>query len=139
MYDYPGFPSLFISYSKFNDFFYSGHCGLPVLCALEAVKTKNKFILVFAILNMCSVGLVLIVTRGHYTIDIISGIIVAHYLYKVTDKYIYLLDNNMILQIESAESREYEKYLKAKKEGYNIVKDDEEELKNFGNAKKNTK
>lgn len=130
-YDNPGFPSLFVSYYKYNDFFFSGHCGLPMIMAMEARKNKNKFMFIFAIVTMVLVAIVLIVTRSHYLIDIITGIIIAHYLYKIISQYLDCLDHSWIFQIESEESRQYEESLK---QGYIPLKK-EEERKSFANGR----
>jgi hypothetical protein len=41
LWDYPGFPSIFIPYGKTNDFFYSGHVGLCVIVFHELITAKK--------------------------------------------------------------------------------------------------
>jgi hypothetical protein len=95
LWDYPGFPSLFVSYIKSNDFFYSGHVGLPVLqiCEFHKIKKYNwipvsAFIVILEFFTM-------IVLRGHYTVDLFAGILIAHYSFMISDKYIYIVDDYM--------------------------------------------
>jgi hypothetical protein len=86
--DYPGFPSLVVPYGATNDFFYSGHVGCCMLCFLEFGRMgwyKIRWLCIFTM--VCQV-LLMTVTRGHYSIDMISGFFFAHYFYLLTEKYI---------------------------------------------------
>jgi hypothetical protein len=86
--DYPGFPSLIVSYLRTNDFFYSGHVGLPIIIACEFFK-NNKHSLGYFSLCCCLVEFtVMLIMRGHYIIDLIFGIIIAHYIFIIVDKKI---------------------------------------------------
>ena len=35
---YPGFPSLTVAYKKANDFFYSGHVGIPICVVSNSIS-----------------------------------------------------------------------------------------------------
>ena len=87
--EYPGFPSLTVPYGWTNDFFYSGHSGACVLCLCE-FKSMGKRVdglwrkCCFSLqtLSVLSLGFqvfLMLVTRGHYSIDLISGAVFAHY------------------------------------------------------------
>jgi hypothetical protein len=95
LWSYPGIPSLAVSYLKTNDFFYSGHVGLPIIVACEFFKLKKTFFGFYAIFGCIVEFIVMIIMRGHYIIDLIFGIITAHYIFMMVDKYIYLLDNSI--------------------------------------------
>ena len=41
LWSYPGLPSLAVSYFKTNDFFFSGHVGMPIIVACELFKNKK--------------------------------------------------------------------------------------------------
>jgi hypothetical protein len=92
----PGFSSLFVSYLKTNDFFYSGHVGLPIIVACEFAKHKKYWLSLFAFCTCFLEFFVMIVMRGHYFIDLVTGVLLAHYFWIIVDKYIYLLDNSFL-------------------------------------------
>jgi hypothetical protein len=97
LWEYPGFPAIAISYLKTNDFFYSGHVGLPMILALE-FKKLGCFMCLFwiSIFTMLLEAFTMIVTRGHYCIDLITGIIVAHYIYMLVDEFCKCIDNSCL-------------------------------------------
>ena len=77
----PGFFSIGVPYFKTNDFFYSGHVGLSMIFFLEFKKDKIAFLEIFSLVGIIVNFFVLLITRGHYFIDLVFGIIMAHYLY----------------------------------------------------------
>jgi hypothetical protein len=84
----PGIPSIVVSYINSNDFFYSGHCGFPILLYDEYSKRKKsnkmKYICIFvSFVEFCT----MISVRGHYSIDLIFGILISLYINKMTSNY----------------------------------------------------
>ena len=78
---YPGFPSIVVGYIQGSDFFFSGHCGFPVVCMMEFIWLKKFWIAGYALCVTCVEFLLMCLTsREHYTIDIIVGIIFGHYI-----------------------------------------------------------
>ena len=77
---YPGFPSLFVPYSK-GDFFYSGHVGLVLAIALELFNYKINWLAITALVFNLFNTFVLVATRSHYSVDIFGGLIISHYFY----------------------------------------------------------
>lgn len=73
----PGFPSLLVTYSVSNDFFFSGHTALAVLGAIEVSHLAPGWLAGVA----CAVAVleagVVLVLRAHYTLDIIAGALAA--------------------------------------------------------------
>lgn len=94
LWDYPGFPSLMVSYEKSNDFFFSGHVGIPILIGLEFYYNGYNWIssacLVISLLEFAN----MIVMRGHYTIDMIGAIVIAHYIFIMVDRYCFFIDKS---------------------------------------------
>ena len=88
LWEYPGFPSIAVSYLKTNDFFYSGHVGLPVIISCEFFKNSYYYLGFFALLTSGIEFITMIITRGHYIIDLISGIIFAHYTFLLVDNFL---------------------------------------------------
>jgi hypothetical protein len=96
LWEYPGFPSLTVCYLKTNDFFYSGHVGFPVLAALEFSRHGKSGMAYFALFTMCLETMVMIVTRVHYIVDLLCGMIIAHYIYRIVDDYVHYVDNSWV-------------------------------------------
>ena len=48
----------------------------------------------FAIFSCIIEFIVMTIMRGHYIIDLVFGIITAHYIFLMVDKYIHVLDNS---------------------------------------------
>ncbi len=85
LFDDPGFISLVVPYFRAADFFYSGHCG----CAMCITLLFRDSGLVHVYYYGCFVTIVqflvmTFITRAHYSIDAIFGIIAAHYFYIVS-------------------------------------------------------
>lgn len=95
LWEYPGFPSLFVSYLKTNDFFYSGHVGLPILQICEFNKLGMYKWIPVSVLIVFLEFFTMIVLRGHYTVDLFAGILIAHYSFIISDQYIYIVDEYM--------------------------------------------
>jgi hypothetical protein len=101
----PGFPSLTVSYLKTNDFFFSGHVGLPVLASLEFFVNNKKILMIFAIITAIIEFITMVFTRGHYIIDLICGAIIAHYIFMLVEKFVYKIDN--FFSLGNTESEKY--------------------------------
>jgi len=94
LWEYPGFFSIGVEYFPKNDFFYSGHIGVLMICLLEFRADKKKSLTLFALVGICFNFFVLLVTRSHYSIDLIMGLIMGHYCYLVSGwcvDYVYRL------------------------------------------------
>lgn len=88
----PGFPSLFVSYAKTSDFFYSGHIAMPLIAGLEFLKNQMVPCAIVCFCVSLLEGSFMLFTRAHYSIDLVAGLIFAHYFYLLADKYIHYLD-----------------------------------------------
>ena len=84
IFQYPGFFSLTVPYMKSNDFFFSGHIGVCTLFLLEFRRQSNKVFQCFAAFAMILNAFTLLITRAHYSIDLIVGTITAHYMYRLS-------------------------------------------------------
>jgi len=80
----PWIPSLVVPYGRGSDFFFSGHSGFLVICALEWHKAKMSKIRNFVIAILIYTILILLVYRIHYSIDIFAGVFFADWcFYKI--------------------------------------------------------
>ena len=90
----PGFPSLVNIYGNQSDFgylfiinfyfFYSGHIGFWVFCTIEFFNWEMKYLGIYGIFSTVLNFITLICFRVHYTIDLFTGLIMAHYIYYLT-------------------------------------------------------
>ena len=77
---YPGFPSVVVGYIQGSDFFFSGHCGFPIISMMEFIWMKKFWLAGYAACVSCIEIFLMEVSREHYTIDIIVGVIFSHYI-----------------------------------------------------------
>jgi hypothetical protein len=92
LWDYPGIYSLTVPYGSTNDFFYSGHVGCSIICALEYWSLGWKKMSYFSLTTCLAQTSLMISMRGHYTIDLITGIIMGHYVWMLAERHSYLID-----------------------------------------------
>ena len=86
-----------VPYGRTNDFFYSGHVGCCVICGLEAVAVGwKKFGYFFCGVTCMLQTTLMISVRGHYTIDLLTGIIFGHYVWMLAEKYSYYIDVKLL-------------------------------------------
>lgn len=91
---FPGIYSLAITYVRSSDFFYSGHVGVMLFLGMFFYDKGYLKLFYYSIFCCLFEGCVMVLVRCHYSIDIIGGILFAHYLWtvsdwisKITDKY----------------------------------------------------
>lgn len=89
---FPGYMSIFVGYGTTTDFFYSGHVGCCVVHALEFNTVGWNIMSYFAIFAMFTQAFTMVVLRSHYTVDMIAGVIFAHYAFILVERHIYLVD-----------------------------------------------
>ena len=74
------FPSLLVTYKVGNDFFFSGHTALAVYGAVELARLKRHWLTVAAVVIAGFQAAVVIVLRAHWTLDVITGAVMALYV-----------------------------------------------------------
>lgn len=92
LWDYPGVLSIFVGYGKSADFFFSGHLGVCVLNYCEFMANKMEYWAYFCLFSLAMQTFLMIVLRSHYSIDMIAGVIIAHYIFIQSDKYAYIAE-----------------------------------------------
>lgn len=88
----PGFYSISVPYHDSNDFFYSGHVGTCMLVLLEyraAKYYKMSYFTTFILINQWAV---LLLTRTHFIIDLITGVIMATIFFRFSEWLSYSID-----------------------------------------------
>lgn len=92
MWDWPGFFSIFVAYNHVPDFWWSGHVGICFIHFLEFYAIGWFWMSIYALFSMLVNIAMFLSVRGHYTLDMISGIIIGHYIWLLVEKYVYVFD-----------------------------------------------
>jgi len=74
---YPGFPSLLVTYSVANDFFFSGHTAIAAFGATEVARFGKTWLTVTAFCVLVFEIAAVLVLRAHYTMDVFAGALAA--------------------------------------------------------------
>ena len=73
----PGCPSLFVTYSVGNDFFFSGHTALAVYGAIQLASLHIPVLTVIGIVVAVLQVVAVIALRAHWTMDVLAGLFAA--------------------------------------------------------------
>jgi len=84
--------SIYVGYGSTTDFFYSGHVGICLIHFLEFKAVEWFYMSYFSLFTLCLQAFTMVALRSHYSIDMIAGIIFAHYLFILSEKYSFLVD-----------------------------------------------
>lgn len=98
IFDDPGFPSLTVTYLKSSDFFFSGHVGFALFGVLDSRLNGNRFMTTLSCVSVIVECVTMLVTRGHFVIDIIAGLVFSHYVWEVTGWISPYLDSKLVTQ-----------------------------------------
>lgn len=98
LFHYPGFPSLTIAYHDSNDFYYSGHVGTCFIMFLEARAKKWYRFSYMSLFIMSNQWIMMMLIRTHYIIDMVTGVIVAHYMHILGERLSFFLDCKVLRQ-----------------------------------------
>jgi hypothetical protein len=74
---YPGFPSLLVTYSVGNDFFFSGHTAIAVFGGIELARLGKRWLAIVAVAIVLFEIATVLILRAHYTMDVFTGILAA--------------------------------------------------------------
>ena len=96
LFRYPGFPSVAVPYHDSNDFYYSGHVGTCFILVLETGAKKWRRAQLACILIMINQWVMMMFLRAHYFMDMVTGLIVAHYMHILAEKLSYLVDVKLL-------------------------------------------
>jgi hypothetical protein len=78
---YPVVPSITVPFGVTSDFMPSGHVGFCAIAAAEFFKRKWYIPMIVAWFVLLYECFVMICARGHYSIDLFFGAIMAHYMH----------------------------------------------------------
>jgi hypothetical protein len=77
IWQYPGFPSLLVTYGVSNDLFFSGHTALAVFGAVELVRWGGRTWIPVGIAIVLFEALTVLCLRAHWTMDVYAGAVTA--------------------------------------------------------------
>jgi len=89
---YPGFPSLLVTYSVANDFFFSAHTAIAVFAATELARLGRRWLTLLAVVAVIFEAAAVLVLRAHYTMDVFTAIITALYAAYLAERLSPALD-----------------------------------------------
>ena len=89
---FPGFLSIFVPYGETADFFYSGHVGICMLFFLEFSAIGWDYMAYYSLFTLFVEAFTMVVLRAHYTMDMIAGVVFAHYFWILSEKYSFTID-----------------------------------------------
>jgi len=83
---YPGFPSLFVTYSVGNDYFFSGHTAIAVFGAMELARLRRPWLTALALVVVLFEVATVLILRAHYTMDVFTGAVTGLWVAALCDK-----------------------------------------------------
>jgi len=92
---FPGFPSLLVTYHVANDFFFSGHTAIAVFGAIELTRFHRKWLTVSSIVLVFFEVAAVLILRAHYTMDVITGILAALWVARLSERISPALDRRL--------------------------------------------
>lgn len=105
LFRYPGFPSLSVPYHDSNDFYYSGHVGACFILVLEARAKGWLRMSWMCFFIMCNQWIMMMLIRTHYVIDMVTGVIAAHYMHIMGERLSYFIDVKFMRQHLTKEAK----------------------------------
>jgi PAP2 superfamily protein len=82
---HPGFPSLLVTYSVANDYFFSGHTAIAVLGATEMARFGRRWLTALGVTVVIFEVLTVLVLRAHYTMDVFTGLVTGLYAARLAE------------------------------------------------------
>ena len=98
IWDFPGLWSFSVSYHQTTVFFFSGHVGINLISSIELDRLGFKKISFISFMGVFIQILVMISVRGHFIIDLIAGLLAAHYCIFITE-YIQIYINLYVMNL----------------------------------------
>ena len=88
----PGVPSLLVTYDTPNDFFFSGHTAIAVVCAVELGRMFGRKGQVVRACFAAFEIFVVLALQAHWTMDVFTGFVAARYATLIAPRFIGFLE-----------------------------------------------
>jgi len=87
----PGVPTLTIFYDQVYDYYPSGHCGIVLLCLLYHGHRRigEQRVYRLAVFNVIFQVFVVMVTRTHYSLDVMGGLLLAFSIWSMVKRVLF--------------------------------------------------
>ena len=85
-----------VVYHDVNDFFYSGHVGLSYLLMRELWICGDKWGTRYGLFVLVFEWGMLTVSRAHYVIDMVCGLVSAAYILRQSERIAYYIDVKLL-------------------------------------------
>lgn len=92
LWEYPGFPSIFVSYVKTSAMFFTNCVGLLMICLMEWRANRQMIQMNITLVCIIFECFIMHSLRAHYVIDLFSGIFIGHYLFIFVDYFAEYID-----------------------------------------------
>lgn len=81
IFGFPGVYSLTAQYGNANSFYFSTYVAVTVVMLFEFRELGNDRLSISCIILTTLVSIMLVITRGHYSIDVFGGLLFGHYFW----------------------------------------------------------
>lgn len=115
IWEYPHFPSLFVSYKETSSLFYSNVLGLLMITSLELKENKNTIPFFVSVFLIIFESLFMLSLQNHYIIDIFTPIFLGHYLFILFNQFSPVFDKFFGMENKEAQ-QDYDEIKDVKKE-----------------------
>ena len=88
----PGIPSMCVPYHDTNDYYFSGHLGSSTMWIAESYARKSKYFQYYCMAVFVIMWLFMTTMRIHYVLDLISGVIIGHFIFLHADWISFFMD-----------------------------------------------
>ena len=92
IWQYPGFPSLLVTYGVSNDLFFSGHTAIAVFGSTELARLPFRGARLLGVAVALFEATTVIVLRAHYTMDVFTGAVTALLVAGIVERLAPALD-----------------------------------------------
>ena len=116
IWEYPHFPSLFVSYKETSSLFYSNVLGLLMITLLEFKENKNTIPFFISVFLIIFESLFMLSLQGHYIIDIFTPIFLGHYLFILFNQFSSVFDKFFGMKDNKETQEEYDEIKDVKKD-----------------------
>ena len=96
IWEFPGMYSITVQYGVNNGFYFCPYLGFLVINFFEFKDNKHYKLAVATLTTMLCLILMLLFTRGHYSIDLFGGVVFGHYFWIMGERVSVVIDYIMM-------------------------------------------
>lgn len=92
LWEFPGMYSITVQYGIQNNFFFCPFVGLLVINFCEFKDNKFYKLAIVTMFTLVCISLMLLFTRGYYSIDLFGGVLFGHYFWIMGERISWVID-----------------------------------------------